>query len=307
MPDVSILIVNWNTSQMLADCLRTVAAQAGHVSYEIIVVDNGSSDGSVAMLHSTFPEVQVIANVENVGFARANNQAIAVAQGRYLLLLNTDAFLHAGALPTLVQFMDTHLAAGGAGCRLLNADGTLQRSCFSFPTLETELWQALGVNRLFPRSRLFGKYNMTYWDFDDCRQVDHVLGACMIIRREALTQIGLLDERFFMYSEEVDLCYRMQEGGWPVYFVPAATATHLWGGTSRKVPNETFLRLYRSRLMFFRKHYGTVNVNLYKAVLFFTSLLRVAALPFAILLGQGQELTERSQRYVLLLHALPAL
>jgi GT2 family glycosyltransferase len=304
MRDISIIIVNWNTKDLLARCLQCIYATTRGMVPEVIVVDNASSDGSVEMMGEQFPQVTVVANRENLGFAAANNQAIRQAGGRYLLLLNSDAFLHEGAIETMIGHMDGYPDTGAAGCRLYYEDGTLQRSCSTFPTLATELWQALWLDRLLPQSPVFGKYMMTYWDMDHLREVDCVLGACMIIRREAMEQVGLLDEDFFMYSEEVDFCYRLKKAGWQVRFVPDASATHVWGGSARKVQAETLLRLYRSRVLFFRKHYGEMQVLLYKAILLFGGIVRIGIGPLAGLTGKGRELRHGTHSYRLLLKSL---
>jgi GT2 family glycosyltransferase len=209
-------------------------------------------------------------------------------------LLNTDAFLRGPALARLVGFMDAHPEAGAAGPRLFYGDGTLQRSCWAFPTLATEFYGALGLDRLFSYSRRFGHYQMTYWDMGDMRPVDVVMGSCLIARREAVEQIGDLDERFFMYSEEVDWCYRLQRAGWCVYYVPEAEATHLWGGTSRVVPVQTLVQLYRSRYLFFRKHYGLTTATAYKGVLALACLVRLAALPLAVVAALPDALLQRA-------------
>jgi GT2 family glycosyltransferase len=268
MLPISVLIVNWNTSSLLDRCLRCVYADPADLPLEVIVVDNGSSDGSLSLLREHYPSVHVIANSENIGFARAVNQAIHAAQGEYFLLLNSDAFLNAGSMHALWQAMETHPETGAAGCRLFYEDGSLQRSCFAFPTLWTESWRCLGLDEIFPKSRIFGAYRMTYWDFNDSRNVDCIMGACLLVRRKSLDEIGLLDERFFMFSEEVDLCYRMKQNGWKVRFVHAATAIHIWGGSSRMISRKSFLELHRSRVMFFRKHYGPVCCFLLKMILF---------------------------------------
>jgi GT2 family glycosyltransferase len=192
------------------------------------------------------------------------------------LLLNSDAFLKQGALKTLVRTMDAYPDTGAAGPRLFYENGNLQPSAYSFSTLSTELWQAFWLDRIFPCSRVFGKYRMSYWNFDDLREVDWVMGACMILRGEAVRQVGGLDEEFFLYSEEMDLCYRLKQAGWKVRFIPDAAAVHVWGGSSRHLPEQTFLRLYNSRALFFRKHYGALNAWLYKLLLGFSSLVRVA-------------------------------
>ncbi|MER3457620.1 MAG: glycosyltransferase family 2 protein, partial [Chloroflexota bacterium] len=228
---LSIIIVNWNTRDLLAACLesieRSLSSDDGagmKLQAEIIVVDNGSTDGTVEMLRRDYPDVRLIENRHNVGFARANNQGLAASRGRYLLLLNTDAFLRGPALARLVRFMEEHPEAGVVGPRLYFGDGTLQHSCYAFPTLATEFYGAVGLDRLFPRSRLFGRYRLGYWDMRDVREVDVVMGACLMARREVFEQIGGLDERFFMYSEEVDWCYRARQAGWRIYYVPQAEA-----------------------------------------------------------------------------------
>ncbi|NMC11954.1 MAG: glycosyltransferase family 2 protein [Chloroflexi bacterium] len=290
MLDLSIIIVNWNTRDLLLKCLGCVYNAQRSLTMEVIVVDNHSNDESVDAARQSFPQTRFIENPANYGFAKANNQGIRQAQGRYLLLLNSDAFVHEEALTNMVQFMDAHADTGAGGCRLFFEDGSLQRSCFSFPTLLTEFWQLTWLDRFFPRSRTFGKYRMTYWDMTDSHPVDAVMGACLILRKEALDQIGLLDEQFFMFSEEIDLCYRLKQAGWLVRYIPHASAVHLWGGSSSQVKEETFLHLYRSRIRFFRKHYGMWTTCLYKGVLFLGSLLRVILAGISrILRGENEE------------------
>lgn len=305
--DVSIIIVNWNTSELLDRCLLSIDGTVNEIKYEVIVVDNASTDDSVAHIRDRFENVVIIENEENVGFAKANNQGIEVARGKYILLLNSDTFLHEGSVKTLVRYMESYPGTGVAGCRLYYEDGTLQRSCSSFPTLLTETWQLLWLDKLFPRNQVFGQYLMTYWDLDDFREVDCILGACMIIRREAIEEIGLLDEVFFMYSEEVDLCYRLKLANWKVRFVPEATATHIWGGSANQVHHtKTFLRLYRSRVLFFRKHYGIARTMLYKLILLLKSISRLMLSPFAIVLMKDENAVQKSHSYWELLKRLPS-
>ncbi|MCA0454114.1 MAG: glycosyltransferase family 2 protein [Chloroflexi bacterium] len=275
MVDLSIIIVNWNGKDLLAKCLRCVESTVKRVSYETVVVDNASTDGSQDMVRRDFPNVKLIANKDNVGFATANNQAMKVVEGRYVLLLNSDAFVHENTLDTMVTFMDEHPQAGMSSCKLLYEDGSLQRSCATFPTLATEFYIALGLDKLFPKSKVFGKYLMTDWDYDTTRQVDVIMGAFMMVRRELISKIGMMDEAFFMYSEEVDWCYRFKQAGSTVYFYPDVTCVHLWGGSSKAVKVESLLRLYRARVQFFRKHYGRLSAFLYKMILGFNALVRV--------------------------------
>jgi GT2 family glycosyltransferase len=302
--DLSIIIVNWNTSALLGRALACVFATVRRARYEVIVVDNASSDDSVAMVDSQYPDVRLLVNQENAGFARANNQAAAVAQGRYLLLLNPDAFVYEGAVDRLVSFLDAHATAGAAGCRLLNADGTLQRSCTTFPTIATELWTALWLDKLFPRHAVFGRYQMMSWDMNDLREVDALMGACLIVRRAAIEDTCLFDEQFFMYSEEVDLCFRLQRSGWKVFFIPDAQATHIWGGSADKVPAESLLRLYRSRVLFFRKHYGAVSAAFYKLVLLLGSVLRIVLGLAVFAIRRNRDIMSRARNHWLLLRAI---
>ncbi len=275
MLDLSIIIVNWNGKDLLRKCLQCVEATVKKVSYETYVVDNASTDGSQDVVRQEFPTVKLIANTDNVGFATANNQAMKVAEGRYVLLLNSDAFVDANTLDAMVQFMDEHHEAGMSSCKLLYEDRSLQRSCATFPTLATEFFIALGLDKLFPKSKVFGKYLMTDWDYNTTRQVDVIMGAFMLVRRELITKIGMMDESFFMYSEEVDWCYRFMAAGAKVFFYPEVTCVHLWGGSSKAVKVESLLRLYRARVQFFRKHYGRLSAFCYKVILEFNALVRV--------------------------------
>ena len=287
---LSVIIVNWNTRDLLARCLDSVISDhspitsreplvTDHCSLitETIVVDNASTDGSARMVRERFPQVHLIENRENVGFARANNQAIRQSGGRYVLLLNPDTEVRPGALETLVRFMDAHPEAGAAGARLLNPDGTLQESCHPFPTLGREFWRLFHLDALWR----FARYDMARWDLETPREVDSVQGACVILRREALDQVGLLDEDYFMYTEEVDLCHRLRQGGWRIYWVPQAVVVHYGGQSTRQMPAEMFLRLYESKLLYFRKRRGPTAARLYKLILLAASLARLLVSPLA--------------------------
>jgi GT2 family glycosyltransferase len=304
--DLSIILVNWNGRELLARALKCVYATVRELRYEVLVVDNASSDGSAELVRERFPQATLIVNRENLGFGRANNQAAAEARGRHLLLLNTDCFVHAGAIDELVRFLDAHPAAGAVGPRLRYEDGALQRSVSSFPTLKTELWTALGLAQRFPKSPLFGQYQMTYWDLDDLREVDSLMGACLLLRGAAIEQLGLFDEQFFMYSEEVDLCYRLRQAGWKSYFLPTAEATHIWGGSARKVAGESCLRLFHSRVQFFRKHYGALAASAYKGLLLLSGGLRVLASPLIFALRRDRGALRVFSNYLALLRALPS-
>jgi len=291
---------------MLKKCLEALFSFSDGMSLEVFVVDNHSSDGSPEMVKESYPMVHLIENDENIGFARANNQAARHCTGEYLLLLNSDAYLQGDALSKMLMAMDAYPDTGALGSRLLNEDFSLQRSCYSFPTLATELWQTLWLDRLFPKSKVFGKYLMTYWRMDDFREVDVVMGACMLVRWAALGSEVLFDESFFMYSEEVDLCYRLKQRGWKVRYLPEAQAVHVWGGSSNQVKVETLVRLYRSRVLFFRKHYGRVSAILYKGILYVNSFSRSISGWLAQSIFKKAGLDEKSSGYWQVLRKLSA-
>jgi GT2 family glycosyltransferase len=255
MCDVSIAIVSWNTRALLHTCLQSIIDSTHRIVYEIIVVDNASSDGSAEMVAHTFPMVRLIRNHQNQGFAQANNAAFVNAHGRYLLLLNPDTEVHIGAIDTLVDYMDQHADVGALGAHLLNADGSTQISCSHFPTLANMALESLGISRLAPRSALFARFKMTYWLHDQEREVDQPSGACLLIRRVAWDQVGSLDTRFFMYFEEVDLCYRIKRQGWKIVFIPSAYITHYGGQSSLQNMDVRIIKRYESLLAFFKKHY----------------------------------------------------
>ncbi len=254
--DASIIVVSWNTRDILRDCLRSVYAETRDVSFEVIVIDNASSDGSADMVRREFPQAVLVANPDNRGFAAANNQGIDRATGRYLLLLNPDTIVLEGAIDKAIAFADHQPEAAVVGCRVLNADRTLQRSCFKFPSALNLFLLATYLDRLFPRSRFFGRDRMTWWDSNDSRPVDVVSGCFMLVRREAIDQVGKLDESYFIYCEETDWCYRFGRAGWKVLYMPDAEIIHLGGSSSSQVRLPMRLQLSASILLFIKRHRG---------------------------------------------------
>jgi N-acetylglucosaminyl-diphospho-decaprenol L-rhamnosyltransferase len=275
--ELSIVIVNWNTRELLARCLESIYDSLSHRDIEVFVVDNASSDGSSEMVKERFPQVHLIENEQNVGFARANNQAIRSCDSRYILLLNSDTIVKPHAFHELVSFMDAHPDAGASGARLLNPDGSLQYSCSPAPSLLGEF------KRLFhlPGVRPDGYYPMQDWDLSQARQVDVILGACLMLCRQVLDQVGLLDEDYFMYSEEVDLCHRIKVAGWASYWVPQAEVVHLGGQSTRQVSEVMFLRLYEAKLIYFRKQHGRWRAFLYKLIIMAAACFRLLLTPLA--------------------------
>lgn len=302
---LSVVIVNWNTRALLADCLLSLYANPPQARFEVWVVDNASNDDTVSMVRSEFPQVRLIGNRENVGFARASNQAIKRSAGTYVLLLNPDTLVRPNALEVLIHFMDAHPEAGAAGSRLLNADGTLQPSCYPVPTLSRELWRLFHLDVLFP----FASYQMHKWDSGKPRSVGVLQGTSLILRGQALAEIGLLDETYFMYSEEVDVCHRLRKAGWRLYWVPQSQVVHYGGQSTKQIADEMFLQLYRSKLLFFRKHYGHGAGLSYKWILLVASLARLSLMPLSQL-GR-KAVRERNLvlagRYRRLLAALPSM
>ncbi len=264
-PEVSVIVVNWNTRDLLERCLAAAQANAGRVSVELIVVDNASADGSAAMVRERFPGAHLILNSDNLGFARANNLGAAAAGGRYLLLINSDAFLTPGALEALVSLADAQPRAGLVGAQLRNADGTFQASHTPFPTLWREFLILTGLGRL-----VFGRQFPSRGPDDGLgpQRVDYVEGACLLARRDAYQAVGGLDEGYFMYAEEVDLCLSMRRHAWEVWYQPAARVTHLGGASSRARRPEQEGDLYVSRVRLFRKHYGALAADSLKALLY---------------------------------------
>jgi N-acetylglucosaminyl-diphospho-decaprenol L-rhamnosyltransferase len=266
MHDLGIVIVNWNTCSYLKRCLETVLASAGDFSYRVLVVDNASTDGSADMVRRDFPNVELIASETNGGYPYGNNlglQAlgyrgagkVAPDAPRYALLLNPDTELPPDALYNMTQYMDAHLEIGVAGPKLVLADGSLDLACRrSFPTPVVSLYRFSGLSKLFPKSERFGRYNMTFADPDQEIEVDSVVGAYMQVRREAIQAVGLLDESFFMYGEDLDWAYRIKRAGWKVYYHPQVTVKHIKRAASRQSQKAQF-EFQRAMLIFYRKHY----------------------------------------------------
>lgn len=299
MIDLSIAIPSWNTSDLLDQCLTSIKASTEKLTYEIIVVDNASTDGSPEMVEEKHPDVMLIRNRVNLGFASACNTAFKRSTGRCFCLLNSDTIVLKDSLAPLFEFMESHPDAGAAGCKLLNGDGTLQRSCSCFPSVMTELFDALYLSKLFPRNRVFGCYSMSYWDFDDVREVDFVGGSCMMVRREAVEEVGLLDETYFMYTEEADWCYRMWDSGWKVYYYPGAQIIHLGGESAKRFGGDVRLYLYLSRNRFIRKYKGRVAAFVHRGIIITGALGRLAAYGIKRLIGR-RELNDTAFQYLVL-------
>jgi len=260
--DLSISIVNWNTKDLLRDCLQSVFKSKGGLNYEVFVVDNASVDGSTEMVKRKFPQVRLIENRENLGFSKANNQALRESKGRYFLLLNSDVILLSDTFENMVEFMDNHKEAGVAGCRLLNPDGTPQASHGDFHSIAKVLIGKLSLGNF--TEKWLGRYMQSHRISQEAREVDWVSGAFLMARREAIDEVGMLDENIFMYFEDDDWCYRMKQGGWRVYFVPQAQAIHLFGKSIQRVRHRISVESVASKYYFYRKHYGKTRLKMLK-------------------------------------------
>ncbi len=266
MLDLGIVILNWNTKDLLLRCLQTVLASEGDFTYQVVVVDNASSDGSPDMVREAFPSVTLIASDTNGGYPYGNNLGlrelgfhddgtVAADAPRYALLLNPDTEVPSGGLCQMINYMDANPEIGVAGPKLVLLDGSLDKACRrSFPTPLVSFYRFSGLAKLFPNSPRFARYNMTFADPDDELEVDSVVGAYMQVRREAIEGVGLLDEMFFMYGEDLDWAYRIKQAGWKVFYNPAVTILHVKRAASRK-SQRAQMEFYRSMLIFYRKHY----------------------------------------------------
>lgn len=276
MIDLSVCIVTFRARKLLQECLISLYENT-RLNCEFIVVDNGSMDGTVEMLHQEFPEVICIENDSNLGFTRPMNQALKIATGRYLLLLNPDTLILPDALDILVKFLEAHPEVGICGPKVLNSDYSLQKQCRRG---ESTPWAVItyftGLADLFPDSKLFGQYLMSYMDEDKTHPVAGVAGSCMLVRREVIDDIGYLDERFFAYQEDADYCYRAHNAGWKVFYVPEAKIIHYGGlGGSRVQPYRSIFEWHRSYFLYYRK-------NLAENYLFIFNWIYYAAMLFKL-------------------------
>jgi len=273
MLDLAIVIVNYNVCALLCNCLKSVYASTG-VSFEVCVVDNASPDASAGMVAREFPQAHLIRNTQNMGYAAANNLGLKhfgfgdqnSETPRYALLLNPDTVVPPDAFARMIQLMDDHPDFGVSGPKLVRLDGSLDLACRrGFPTVEVSFWRLTKLSKLFPRSKRFGRYNMTYLDPDQAAKIDAVVGAFMLVRREAIAQAGLLDEIFWMYGEDLDWAYRIKQFGWHVYYYPPVVVTHVKRASSGQDNAGAAKAKYefdRAMWLFYHKHYQSTTPGL---------------------------------------------
>ncbi len=279
---ISIVIVNWRTPLLLKRCLQAINNDENGRAFEIFVVDNASGDQSLSILANEFPGVKTIANQDNLGFSKACNQAIPQTTGEYILLLNPDTLVVGSAISKLAGFLDEHPGCGAVGPKILNDDGTLQLACRrSFPTPAAAFFRLTYLSRLFPRHPVFSKYNLTYADPEEICEVDALSGSCMMVRRQAILPIGLLDEDIFMFGEDIDWCWRIKQSGRQIFYYPGAIIYHSHGAASRLRPAGATINLHKGMAVFYRKHLAKNYWPIFNQFVYMTIWLR--ALMFIVI------------------------
>lgn len=258
---LSIIILCWNDSKVISDCLRSIYTETRDLDFEVIVSDNGSTDGSLELIRREYPQIRIIENPGNLGFARGNNAGIAESRGNYVLILNPDTIIHNRALETLVAFADRHPEAGAFGCRVLNCDGSHQGSARPFPTIRRDWIAALYLRSLANFSDRFISDSYVGWNGDTERIIDWQSGCCVMFRSSVLKALGGFDGQFFYHFEEVDLCRRVWNAGYTIMYTPEATITHLGGQSVNRFPIRFALEKYRSRYRYFYKHFGPTGAR----------------------------------------------
>jgi GT2 family glycosyltransferase len=268
MCEVSIIIVNWNAKQYLLNCIRSIKETTSDISFEIIVVDNASTDGSVSALNVEFPEVKLIQNHKNLGFAKGNNIGIRKAAGRYICLVNSDVLFFKGCLRQLADFMDKHPDVGMCAPKVLNSDLTVQETAGYLPNIWTEFGQAVFLDRIKWLEGIFPRPEIDVRMLTDIKRVPFLYGCFWMVSKIALDKVGLLDERFFMYGEDVDWCKRFNDAGFEVIYYPKAEVIHFGCASSANAPVKFYVEMKRSRLLYFRKHYGKTGRLVSACILF---------------------------------------
>ena len=295
-PDLSIVIVNWNTVDLLRGVLRSTYETVSGITAEVIVIDNASSDGSVAMIQADFPQSILIANSENRGFAAANNQGFRLARGRHILLLNSDTVVLGDVLGASVRYLDSHPQVGAMGCRVLNPDLTMQPTCAMWPSLMNLVLLTSGLWKLAPK-RFLGRYQMKDWARDSERSVDSITGCYLMLRRAVLDQVGQLDEAFYFFGEETDWCRRMREAGWDLRFAPVGEIVHYGSASARKLNHRRDLMLTDAMVRLHRKHEGVHSAVAVWSVLFLFNLSRAMGWSLRALIQPRPDTQSRAQHF----------
>jgi GT2 family glycosyltransferase len=292
-PMVSVVIVSWNARNYLEQCLNSLTDEVCRYPFEIIVVDNASSDGSIECVQTRFPHVRLICNDANLGFAKANNIGIAQSAGRYVCLVNSDVKVLKDCITRLVDYCESHPKVGMVGPRIIGGDGQLQRSCRGFPSVWNMACRSLALDTFFPRVKVFCGYALCHWPQENEAEVDILSGCFWLAKREALEEVGLLDEEFFMYGEDMDWCRRFWSGGWKLVFVPSSEAIHYGGASSANAPVRFYIEKQRADLRYWRKHHSLPAVACYFVTSCVYLILRAVSYAAASCLGGNNRQTYR--------------
>ena len=275
-PTLTIIIVSFNVCRDLRECLESVYASDCDEAVQVIVVDNASGDDTAGMVREEFPAVELICNSANVGFPRANNQGLAIAQGTFTLFLNPDTVVRPDTFAACVRYMDEHTDVGLLGCKVRYPDGSIQYECArNYPSLDAMVWEALYLHMLFPRNRHFGKTLMSYWDHEDSREVPCILGAFMLTRRSILTAIGGMDDSVFMFMEDLDLCYRIRQAGWKVFYFADTSIIHKAGRSQQAFAGSLKPTNAEAKYAFFRKHSGLAAATVCRLIFLLQGVFRL--------------------------------
>ena len=296
--DLSIVIVNWNTQHVIIECLESVYARLGELQAEVILIDNASTDNSVKEISTKFPQVRLIANDTNRGFAGANNQGMEIATGRFLLLLNPDTVVLDDAFAKSIDYLNENPDVGVVGCQVMENAETIQRTCFRYPSIINTLMWVSGALAWKPLSRIAGRAAYGPWDRRSQREVEVVSGMFMLVRREALEEVGFMDEEYFVFAEEADWCYRFRAAGWRCVFAPVGRILHVDGGSMST--NQASVRMYvqiqKSLLLFHRKHLGFAHWLLCKFLFIITMSIRLLWWFIWTALGVGERSAHKARQ-----------
>jgi GT2 family glycosyltransferase len=299
---LSVVIICWNDFKVIQDCLKSLYAETIPFEFEVIVSDNGSADASIPFIKEHFPQVSIIENGANLGFAKGNNAGIRAAHGEYVLILNPDTIIHGNSLEKLVAYADRHAEAGAFGCRVLNRDGSDQGPARPLPSVRGYLIAALSLRFLGRISSAFASDKYTDWDGRAEREIGYQSGCCVMLRRELLNQLNGFDERFFYHFEETDLCFRVWKAGWRILYCPDAEITHFWWQSVGRFPVRFALETYRGRYRYFYKHFGEKGLRQIRYV----SLLSLAVRWFGYSLKNAAKSSEAVSNRLICYRALLA-
>lgn len=286
--DISIIIVNWNSKLLLVKCIESIITKNINFMYEIIVIDNASIDGSSEVLRLEYPNVILIKNMDNFGFSKANNIGIRKALGKYMCFINSDVEVLDNCIDNLYIFMEENINVGMVGPKILGRDKIVQRSCMGFPTLWNLFSRSMALDFIFPKTKIFGGQMMTYWPHDSIREVDVINGCFWMVRREAIEQVGPLDETFFIYAEDIDWCLRFHKSGWRVIFYPLAEAIHYGGGSSANAPMRFYIEMQKANFLYWKKYHNFLSQKIYLMIRIFHESIRLIGHAASVILRSNE-------------------